>query len=258
MRIAAYTTAIISLAFASCMSATSPEYDNIPDRVPEEGNVSIAYIKTQCKGQSSIVAKDIYITGSVVANDMHGEFYKTIVIVDDSGGIEIDIDADPLFIDFPIYRHITVSCNGLALGRIGGKTVLGAAPTGEYTVDRIASADVSRYISTSPDSPVLAEPRTVRIADLSLEHVSDYIRIDNVRFTRGDGTTCWCDTVGDSYATTDRTITDIEGNELTVRTSGQCNYASEPLPVGYGTVTGILDLTADGYVLRISNHGIVF
>lgn len=244
---------------ASCISATVPGAIDDPDKeIPEEGHVSIAYLKSLCNGLSSPVTKDISIVGSVIATDLYGEFYKSIIIVDESGGIEINIDKEDLFIDFPIYTEIAVSCNGLSLGRVGGKIVLGAAPAGDYTVDRISAEDMDRYISITADSPVYAEPQSIEIQDISVKDVTSYVRIDNVKFDDADGVTGFCDFVDGEYVTTDRTLTDCYGNILTVRTSGQCSYARETLPTGTGTVTGVIDYSSGSYLLRIVNHDIRF
>lgn len=258
-RIATYITAFISLATASCISATAPGAVDSPDKeIPEEGHVSISYLKSLCDGLSASVTKDISIVGSVIATDLYGEFYKSIIMVDGSGGIEINIDKEDLYIDFPIYTEIAVSCNGLSLGRVGGKIVLGAAPAGDYTVDRIGAEDMDRYISITADSPASAEPISIGITDISAEDITSYVRLDDVRFYEADGETSFCDFVDGEYVTTNRTLTDCYGNTLTVKTSGQCSYAHETLPTGEISITGIIDYSSNHYFLRIVNHSIRF
>ena len=77
----------------ACSGATKPELSgNAGNDNPESGLVSIAYLKSRYNGLSTNIKDDVSIKGTVVANDLFGEFYKRLVLVDDSGGIEISID----------------------------------------------------------------------------------------------------------------------------------------------------------------------
>ncbi len=242
----------------ACGGATKPEYSEIPDGDSKSGLVSIAYLKSRCKGLSTNINADISIKGTVVANDLFGEFYKTLALVDSSGGIEILIDRERLCADFPLYANVSVVCNGLAIGRVGGKVVLGAMPTGEYTTDRIADGDVSKYLHRLPNDVTSAVPRTVKISDIGVEHVSDYLLFENVRFADGEAGRKWCEELDGEYLETDRHIIDSDGNELMVRVSPYCEYVSERIPTGVGAICGILDYSGDTFFLRIANHEVYF
>lgn len=242
----------------ACGGATKSEFSEIPDDESESGLVSIAYLKSCCKGLSTNIDTDVSIKGTVVANDLFGEFYKTLVLVDESGGIEILIDRERICADFPLYANVSVSCNGLAVGRVGGKVVLGAKPTGEYTTNRIADGDVSKYLYWQPDDITAAVPRKVEIAKLGVEHVSDYVLLENVRFAAEEVGNGWCDKSDEAFADTERHILDSEGNVLVVKVSGLCEYAGESIPSGRGDVCGIVDYSGGTYFLRIANHEVYF
>ncbi|MBQ3259855.1 MAG: hypothetical protein IJA66_02060 [Alistipes sp.] len=242
----------------ACGRTTTPEFSEIPDDESESGLVTIAYLKSRCQGLSSTIDADISIKGTVVANDLFGEFYKTLVLVDESGGIEILIDRERICADFPLYANVSVFCNGLAVGRVGGKVVLGAKPTGEYTTDRIADGDVSKYLYRQPGDITSAVPRKVHIADLGVEHISDYVLFEDVRFADEEVGDSWCNESNEAFADTERHIVDADGNVLIVRLSAQCEYADEKIPAGRGAVCGILDYSGGAYFLRIANHEIYF
>lgn len=249
---------LVSLLLATACGATRPEFSEIPDDNSEYGLVSIAYLKSLCKGLSATIKSDISIKGVVVANDHFGEFYKSLVVVDESGGVEIAIDRERLCVDFPLYTSLSVTCNGLAVGRVGGKVTLGAEPTGEYTVDRIADVDISKYLLCHNEA-CAATPREVTIAGLGVENVSDYVMLRNVRFVDEDVGRPWCESVdGEERLATDRCVVDVEGNRLIVRVSPHSDYAGEKIPSGSGTLCGILDYSGGDYLLRITNHEIFF
>lgn len=232
--------------------------ENLPIDVPMEGRVSIAYLKTLCGYRSTPVVKDITVVGTVVANDLYGEFYKTIVICDGSAGIEIHIDKMLLYEDFPLFSQVAVFCHGLCLGREGGKIVLGAPPTDEYSVDRIAFDDMNRYLHGVSGYPDSSEAAVVRIDELSAEKVSMPVFVKGLHFVDIDEHERWCDYVDGDFADTDHLAADANGNLITVRLYGRCSYAGDKVPAGEVSIVGILDYTASGggFALRPANHGI--
>lgn len=248
-----WLSAICSLVLVACASATDPVYDKIPDDIVEEGLVSIAYLKSLCKGRSTVIDKDISISGTVVANDLFGEFYKTVVIVDTSGGIEISVDKIRLYENFPLYSEVAVICNGLALGRVGGKITLGAVPTGEYATDRIPYSEIERYFvsgSVAADS----EPVVLSIPELSVEHVSLLVMIDDLCIVDEERGASWCDCVDGVYVDTERRVRDADGNILLLKMYGECSYAHETVPEGRMSLAGIIDYAYGEYFMRIANH----
>ena len=216
------------------------------------------YLKSRCKGLSTTIKSDVSIKGTVVANDLFGEFYKSIVLVDASGGVEVSIDCERLYAEFPLYANVSISCNGLAVGRVGGKVVLGAVPTGEYTVDRIVEDDISKYMLWQRGDVTSAVPRKVTIESFGVEHVSDYVMLEGVRFADDEVGQTWCDSSDDDYLDTERHVVDSSGNVLVVSVSGLCEYAGERIPSGTGTICGILDYSGDRFFLRIANHEVYF
>lgn len=242
----------------ACTEATKTEYSEIPDDNSESGLVTIAYLKSRCKGLSTNINSDISIKGTVVANDLFGEFYKTLVLVDESGGVEISIDREQLYIEFPLYANVSVVCNGLALGRVGGKVVLGAVPTGEYTTDRISDGDVSKYLHCMQNDATSIVPRRVKISELGVEHVSDYLLFERVRFAEDEVGCKWCNELDGEYVDTERHIIDSDGNILSIKVSGHCTYAGARIPSGEGRVCGIIDYSGDSFFLRITNHETYF
>jgi len=247
-------TAICSAVFVSCSSATEPVYEKIPDDTAEEGLVSIAYLKTLCKGRSTVIDKDVSIVGTVVANDLFGEFYKTVVITDASGGIEIGLDKIRLYEYFPLYSEVAVVCNGLALGRVGGKITLGAVPTGEYATDRISYSEIERYVLSVSEYPVTSDPTVLSIPELSVEHVSSLVMIEDLYIIDEERGMSWCDCADGAYVDTERHAVDANGNILILRMSGECSYAHETIPAGRMSLAGIVDYSNGEYFMRIANH----
>lgn len=112
---------------------------------------TIADLKARCTANSVAVTEDITLEGVVTGNDFYGEFYKTLVVEDASGGISVLIDGTRLAFDYPVGAAVTIFCNGLTLGDYGGKIQLGVAPDGDYGVGRIPREELERYLRRNPD-----------------------------------------------------------------------------------------------------------
>lgn len=246
---------LLALILSGCDRATEPRFDREgPGPSPQH---TVAYLKSLCDGKVSVkVTQDIVIRGFITANDLYGEFYKTLVVEDDTGGISIAADHSPLSDDYPFGAIATVRCNGLTLYDYGGKIQLGTTPD-EYGAGRIPRGELSRYIRTElPDGEThRAVPLT--FGEVSARHIDTRVRFDGVRFTEAGP---WCDTDPETGRTiaTERTIADAQGRTFIVRTAGTCVYAKEPVPQGTGSLYGIIDYFAGKYTLRVTNREAVF
>lgn len=245
---------LVAALWCAACSDPAPGYGDDP-----RGTISIAHLKTLCTAESVTITRDIYITGHVAANDLYGEYDRTIVLCDASGGIEIAVDSRRTAELFPIAARVTVHCTSLALGDYGGRIMLGAAPTGEYSVDRIAEDDIQRYFRTDTASAEAVIPVAAGLGEINPSLVGSLLQIDGVTFGSEAGL-AWCDTdpmTGD-HVDTSRTVTDRNGRTLAIRTIARCDYRDEKIPAGYGTLRGILEYFNGEYSLRIANHQILF
>lgn len=235
------------LLLAACSSS---------DSRTESAVRTIADLKAMCSGRVCHIVEDISIVGTVVANDWLGEYHKSFVLFDGSHGIEVAFEERDIAAILPINSRVTIYCNGLALGRLGDKVVLGAVPTGDYPVDNIAAQMFSRYIRVESLGCEFsyAERRldNISIADMTLPVVVRNVSLDNTLLDMR-----WCDRDEEgNLATTTRTLVDDGGNTLPLRTLGTCDYADEAVPTGKFTLCGVVDYVDGGIGLRIVNHSI--
>ncbi len=213
--------------------------------------VSIAHIKSLCKGDHHLIDADYTIRGVVVATDWLGELHKSAIVVDDTGGLEFAVDIANVSEQLPVFSEVEILCNGLMLARIGGKIELGLPPTADFPIDNIDEERFSRYIRVvSNNSDYCAT--TKRFSDIGVSDISTLVRFEGVRVDAEQATT-WCDMVEGNPVTTFRTITDSEGNEFTLRILSTCHYATMPMPTNEISVEGVIDYSDNRYFLRIVN-----
>ena len=240
-----------SFLFIACANRSND--DNIASHSQE---VSIAHLKSLCKGDHYRIVNDYTVRGVVVATDWLGELNKSAIIVDESGGLGFAIDSRNISVHLPIYSEVTILCNGLMLARIGGKIELGAVPTGDFPLDNIDDEMFDRYIRVVGVCEDFA-PTTKRISEIGVADISSVVRFDNLSLsTEGEGLK-WCDTVDGKPITTCRTFVDSEGNTLDIRTLSSCSYALENIPQNEITVIGVIDYSDNRYFLKVVNRTII-
>lgn len=223
------------------------------------GRISIAHLKTLAKADSSAITDNITIEGYVVANDLYGEYYKSIVVCDSTAGIEIAIDLRSTAKRFPTAAKVTIHCNSLWLGNYGGRLILGAAPDDNYSVTRITESSLPRHFTIDKSSPKVIDPTLCEITEIGGQMIGNYVEIRDVEFTDATNQR-WCDTDPETgkLKNSERTIINSKGHTLKIRTIAQCSYADEPLPSGRGRVRGIVEKFNSHYSLRIVNRQFEF
>lgn len=222
----------------------------------KSGNViSIAHLRSQYRGGSTRITDDYIIEGYVVANDYYSEWYKSIVISDGSGGVEIMLDAENLYQQFPIFSHITVRCSTLWMGEMGGSIVLGTESDGSYVVNRIDEQDIDNYISVDANSEEMSSIVRLSLSDISSADVGDIRCVEDISFgEQAGGSWCDWDATQEAYIDTQRVLYDSHGHSLPLRISGHCSYAAEKIPSGEGSIVVIVEYYDNQYSLRMTNY----
>ena len=242
------------LLVAACNSASKPDFETSARKT----ELSIAALKALCDGRSNVtVTRDVAIHGQVVANDLYGEFSRSIVIQDDSGGISIAIEGSRLARKFPFGAWVEVRCNGLTLRDYGGKILLGTLPD-ENGYSEIPEEEIERYIRIPEDGGTPPQAARITFEEVRSDRIDTRVRFDGVHFAEAGA--MWCDTdpkTGECIST-EREIIDEKGNRFPVRTLWCCDYAKEALPAGTGTLIGVIDYCAGKFSLRVTFREIDF
>lgn len=240
--------ATLSLLLAcSCTSTSTP---------PQSGEVSIAYLKSLCKGDHFRISNNYTIRGIVVATDWLGELNNSAIVVDETGGLEFAIESDNIAERLPIFSEVTINCNGLVLARIGSKIELGMAPSGDFPLGNIDDEMFNRYIRVIGLSDEVNAP-TKQFAEIGAEDIGNIVRFESVRICSEEQGVMWCDFEGDEALTTIRTLRNRAGEQFDVRILSTCHYAKEVMPIEEISVIGVIDYSDNRYFLRIINKSFI-
>ena len=233
-----------------------------PDNFEEDysESISIAYLKSFCRGSSHIINTSHYIEGYITANDLYNEFYKSIHIQDESSGIELLIDDNRLYRDYAVGDAVRLYCSGLALGESSGVISIGAPPESDFVLDYIPREQAYSRLKHLDELPWRVELITCSISELNTSDIGKLVILHEVEFADNNESLCWCDYSVEEqrYVSSSRKIVDSRCDSLTIYTLHCCSYANEPLPRGKGSICGILSYFNREFQLRVVNRQFLF
>lgn len=234
------------LALSACVDQEfdAPPFGEILEEAPEVTG-TIADLKAlHILGTFAEIEEDITIRAIVSADDQTGNLFRRLVIQDETGAIELNINAVELHNFFPEGREIFVKCQGLWIGDFAGLVGIGGAlgetGGGDPRLDGIEEVLLDQFITRgSTGNEVVPVSRTIN--ELSTADISTLVQIDNIEFESSE--------LGQTYAdfqqNTNRFLEDCNGNGIIIRTSGFSDFYNTPLPEGNGTVTAIYTVFGD-------------
>lgn len=211
------------------------------DEIPFSPNGTIAELKTHyVAGKFVAIADELLLHATVVADDHSGNFYKTIVIQDSTGGIELKLNRTGLYAQFPVGMKIGIKANGLTIGDYNGLIQLGQGTYqsgGTTSLAGIEDVLIEQYVYAGPrGQQVLPRVRTVN--SLTAQDLSTLVQLDQMEFVRSELGKSYADVAG--QRSSNLLITDCSDNQIILRTSNYADFAAEFVPEGNGRITCIL------------------
>lgn len=233
--------------FQSCVKTEfdEPSFDfKDPDLTV---TTSIAALKaTHTMGTIESLTAGI-IAGVVVANDKSGNYYQTLVIKDETGGIEIRIDKRSLFNVFPVGRKVYIKLAGLVMTDNNNLIQIGFMSNEDGVVPIPNEYLEDHVIGGSINHPVISD--TLTISQVKDGYLSTLITLKDVQFIDEDLNKTYAD--GTFKVTTNRTLEDCNGKQILLRTSGYASFANTKVPEGKGNITVVLSKYRDDYQLYL-------
>lgn len=233
--------------FAGCKSPSDPGGPNGPG---EGTKISVQYLKSLYKNYPLPLVDDYVLQGQVVSSDRWGNFRYSLVVQDETGGIEIKIGMKDYFTRYMLGQTVSVRCAGLVLGSYGGALQLGV-PSGDerYECGLIPAEQASQYISIGQDVGKIV-PLALEAADLSMRYVGCLVRFSGVQVIREESGNAW----GNPVEYTERHLEYCAGRDtVVVRTSPDAVFAGARMPSGNGDIEGVLGYFAGKYYLILNS-----
>lgn len=217
-----------------------------------ERNITIAAFKSLYNGVPVEITDDFIIEGVVVSSDKEGNFFKELVIQDETGGILLIIDQNNLHTDYPAGRKVYIKTKSLYLSDYGGLIQLGASIDEESgDLQRIPQSLMDEYIFKGPCNQTV-EPLKLSISELNEEiHQSMLVELDFVALDNNDAGKPYADAGGSS--TQNRTIVNCNGTTAILRNSDFASFADETMPKGLFSMTAVFSVFNGDKQFKIRN-----
>lgn len=231
---------ILSVTTWSCVDRAFDE-PPVGDFPTLTANFTIAELKamhTLGSGTYEQVTEDKIISAVVTADDQTGNFYRNIVVQDETGGLFVRLRSSDLYTTYPVGRRVFIKLQGLFIGDYNNLHQL----SGDSEGNEIESALIeSHVIGGAFDQNI--EPEVVTIDGLTADKVGTLIKLENVEFAAASINSPWAD--AENNFSVNHDVTDCNDNVIVVRTSGYADFAPQLTPDGNGTLTAIYSVYRD-------------
>ena len=119
--------ALLALCSLSCGCRDRFDVPDTPADAPA-ANITITSLHAFLHAETVVVREELTVGGTVVSSDEAGNFYRTLVLDDGTGGAELRIAEYNLYTICPPGCRLTVSLRGCALGERNGVLQIGLPP----------------------------------------------------------------------------------------------------------------------------------
>lgn len=208
----------------------------------EEGYThNIAQLRKLCENGCYNIISDIICVGRVTSSDKEGNFYRSIVVEDNSGGVEVKLGTYNLSTQYPVGLMVSLHLNGTAIMNENGVMQVGLPPQSfdsaprEMEAQEVIDKHIIRSNSVEPTTPLLCD---IKLLNHSL--CGRFIRIENLHHSplpdRED-----CSTLSGYHR-----FTDIENSAIFTYTSPYADFTNTEIPTSNISIQGILYYEAVG------------
>ncbi len=235
---------LILIMLLNITSCVKEEFDSPPSNIDDpainlDANITIKGLKELYNGADTMrITEDYILKATVISSDRRGNFYKQIIVQDETGGMSISVNISYIYEKYPEGQIIYVKCKDLYLGSSGGLTVLGhlfEEDDGTIKHGRMEEELVEEHIIKSFfNKPI--EPKTYTIEELkNADSITNtLVRIENVQFKASELKTLFADSENEN-----RHLIDTGFNEIILRTSQYSQFAIDELPQGNGSIIAV-------------------
>lgn len=232
------------------IAACNRRFDMPPVNDDPEVDVTLSIMQLKARytaiGDFKRIEDDQVISGVVIADDRSGNFYKQIIIQDETGGIPVLLDANNIYTQYPAGRRVFIKLKGMMLGDYGGTIQVGLdssrSDDGRYlNLDGIPQTLFDDYIIKGSFNNIVA-PKMVKPADFT-KNINDpllstLVQISNAEFRDADINKTYADPLKNTSAI-NFTVNTCEKQSIILRNSSYAKFAALNVPDGNGTLTGV-------------------
>lgn len=232
------------LGFVSCVDRdfdAPPLEDRVDPDIPADQIITIAELKAlRDNNDFTPIQLDRFISAVIVADDESGNFFRSIVLQDETGGISILLDDVELWNRYFVGTRVFVNLERIWLGEFAGLPQIGFEPflddSNRLSMARIPAVEIPNVVTLGAFAGA-PQGRVRTIAQLSENDLNTLVTIENAEFSTGSAGAPYADSAGSRAV--NHTLSECNGGSIIVRSSGFANFADALTPTGGGSITAI-------------------
>ena len=221
---------VVSALFVGCYNrhskTSSTEFD-------ERANLKLGELRSLCAKGLYAVEWNMVCVGRITSSDKEGNFYRSIVIEDESGAAEIKLGLQNCASQYPEGLMVALHLNNTAIDLENGVVQIGLPPQNfdEKPRDMEAQAVVDCHIVRS-NSVEPTTPLVCNIAGLNVGLCGRFVAVDNLHYAPIEGE----DIQPNEYFR----FVDSQGRQIFVYVSSYANFAGLEFSTTERDIQGIL------------------
>jgi len=272
-----FAIVFIAFAFTSCVQ---DDDFTVPNSLGAEENASLNTLLAQIEAGTTtllsiqdvkglyqnetpaLIETSIAVKGYVSSSDQTGNFFKEIYLQDapenPTSGIKIILNQVETYNQYNFGREVYIKLTGLYVGeeRVGTGviTIGGATETDQYgtTVVRLTENQRTGSMFRSENTFEIV-PKTLSFSGVNESHIGLFVKFEDVEFADNLNGLRYFDPIQDFD--TQRTLQACGGfdySNFILETSSFASFKDEFLPVGNGSIAGLITKDFTGSVLLIA------
>ncbi|MEJ4088547.1 DUF5689 domain-containing protein [Galbibacter orientalis] len=216
-------------------------------------NTTFEAVKVLYKGEVLQIQEELIIEGYINSSDLTGNFFGSIHFQNHPSnptqGFQLELDLRDLYLFYPMGQKIYLNLKGLYLDNNKGTFKLGGtfSAFGNLSVGRLPATKINEHILVPCDAVSVITPKKYLISELDSTMVNILVTLQNVELTPAS----LCSTYAEPQKAKTHILKDCEGNEVFMENSGFADFQAALLPLGNGTITGVLTRNQNNYILTV-------
>ncbi|MCB0795482.1 MAG: choice-of-anchor J domain-containing protein [Flavobacteriales bacterium] len=219
------TLGLLSVATAMAaviLTGCKKEFDTPPVRTIPVGSVlTVDSLRSLYQGERVRFTTDMSVYGVITADEANGNFYREVFMQDHTAAINVRL----------------LNPGGLYLGDSVRIYLKGTVLSNYQGMLQLDSVDVDNNVFKQA-TQVFKAPRVVTMSELTPALQGQLVRLDSVEFITSELCLTYAD--AENQQSENRNVTDCNGAQVIVRTSGFADFAGETVPQGNGSIVAIL------------------
>lgn len=240
---------ILLLCVVGLVGCVDLEFDEPPACCDNNitANATIKQLKDLYKGANVEVTEDWIIEAVVAADDEFGNFYKGVIIQDETAAIEIRVEMNNLYSFMPQGRKVFIKTKGMYVTSYSGNLQLAHGLNGDKSTGIPENLVEDFIVLDVPNNPVKVYETT--ISELNPDLLQQPVLLKDVQFSATSVVGTYADADNNKRGFLD--LQDCDGNSVIVITSGYAKFAGEAVAKGKGDFIAVYTVYNDDKQLVI-------